>query len=242
MASEQERIIQLREELREHNYRYYVLDQPVISDYEFDMKLKELVRLEAEHPEFYDPNSPSQRVGGEVTKKFKLGKLEVQALKGINLEIATGHYPSPIHPECRAEGRRNEAASPQDCLRPACPKGRRPTQRPPSLRRRRRPDEPGHVAGVDGRHVLSSASDDHEVDGIARLGAVLVGRATRKTFDPALEFGFVLQIDPLRIFVEPDEINGGMVGSEARNGNDELEVGRGMLLKELERNQFPAAV
>ena len=70
MASEQERIIQLREELREHNYRYYVLDQPVISDYEFDMKLKELVKLEAEHPEFYDPNSPSQRVGGEVTKKF----------------------------------------------------------------------------------------------------------------------------------------------------------------------------
>ena len=70
MTSDQNRIIELREELREHNYRYYVLDQPTISDYEFDMKIKELVKLESEHPEFYDPNSPTQRVGGEVTKKF----------------------------------------------------------------------------------------------------------------------------------------------------------------------------
>ncbi len=70
MSSDQKKIIELRKELREHNYRYYVLDQPVISDYEFDMKLNELVKLETEHPEFYDPNSPSQRVGGEVTKKF----------------------------------------------------------------------------------------------------------------------------------------------------------------------------
>ncbi len=71
MTSDQKRIIELREELREHNYRYYVLDQPVISDYEFDIKLEELVKLESEHPEFYDPNSPTQRVGGEVTKKFR---------------------------------------------------------------------------------------------------------------------------------------------------------------------------
>lgn len=70
MSSDHKRIIELREELREHNYRYYVLDQPVISDYEFDMKLQELVKLESEHPEFFDPNSPTQRVGGEVTKKF----------------------------------------------------------------------------------------------------------------------------------------------------------------------------
>lgn len=60
----------LREELQEHNYRYYVLDEPVISDYEFDMKLKELQQLEQQHPEFYDPNSPTVRVGGEVTKNF----------------------------------------------------------------------------------------------------------------------------------------------------------------------------
>jgi DNA ligase (NAD+) len=63
-------IEQLREELHEHNYNYYVLDEPVISDYEFDMKLKKLQELEEAHPEFHDPNSPSMRVGGEVTKNF----------------------------------------------------------------------------------------------------------------------------------------------------------------------------
>ena len=67
----EDRINQLRNELSEHNYNYYVLDKPVISDYEFDMKLKELQELEKKHPEFFDPNSPTQRVGGEVTKSFK---------------------------------------------------------------------------------------------------------------------------------------------------------------------------
>lgn len=61
----------LRKELQEHNYRYYVLDEPQISDYEFDMKLKRLQALEAEHPEYYDPTSPTQRVGGRITKNFK---------------------------------------------------------------------------------------------------------------------------------------------------------------------------
>jgi DNA ligase (NAD+) len=61
----------LREELQEHNYRYYVLDQPQISDFEFDMKLKRLQALEAAHPEFHDPTSPTQRVGGGVTKNFE---------------------------------------------------------------------------------------------------------------------------------------------------------------------------
>ncbi|MCF1422683.1 NAD-dependent DNA ligase LigA [Mangrovimonas futianensis] len=65
------KIDQLREELRQHNYNYYVLDQPTISDFDFDMKLKELQDLEAQYPEFYDANSPSQRVGGEVTKNFQ---------------------------------------------------------------------------------------------------------------------------------------------------------------------------
>src|SRR5690606_13372799 len=50
---------------------YYVLDQPSISDFEFDMKLKELQQLEAAHPEFYDPASPTIRVGGMVTKNFE---------------------------------------------------------------------------------------------------------------------------------------------------------------------------
>lgn len=67
----EQKINKLRDELRNHNYRYYVLDEPVISDYEFDQKLKELQDLEKAHPEFYDPNSPTLRVGGEVTKNFK---------------------------------------------------------------------------------------------------------------------------------------------------------------------------
>lgn len=60
----------LREELNQHNYNYYVLDNPTISDFEFDQKLKQLQELEAKHPEFFDENSPSQRVGGTITKKF----------------------------------------------------------------------------------------------------------------------------------------------------------------------------
>ena len=69
--TDKELIIQLREELRQHNYNYYVLDTPSISDYDFDMKLKQLQTLEAQHPEFYDPNSPTLRVGGAVTKNFQ---------------------------------------------------------------------------------------------------------------------------------------------------------------------------
>lgn len=61
----------LREELNQHNYNYYVLDNPTISDYEFDIKLKELQELEAKHPEYFDENSPTQRVGGTVTKNFQ---------------------------------------------------------------------------------------------------------------------------------------------------------------------------
>ena len=66
-----QKIQQLRTELTQHNYSYYVLDNPTISDYEFDMKLKELQELEAKHPEFFDPTSPTVRVGGEVTKNFE---------------------------------------------------------------------------------------------------------------------------------------------------------------------------
>jgi len=67
----EEQIQKLRKELSEHNYNYYVLDSPTISDYEFDLKLQELQSLEAKYPEFYDANSPTQRVGGEVTKSFE---------------------------------------------------------------------------------------------------------------------------------------------------------------------------
>lgn len=65
-----EKIEILREELRNHNHRYYVLDDPIITDYEFDQKLKELQELETNYPQFHDPNSPTLRVGGEVTKNF----------------------------------------------------------------------------------------------------------------------------------------------------------------------------
>lgn len=60
----------LRQELRTHNYNYYVLDNATISDYEFDIKLKELAQLEVENPQFFDANSPTQRVGGAITKNF----------------------------------------------------------------------------------------------------------------------------------------------------------------------------
>lgn len=66
----EKKIKKLREELHHHNYLYYVLDKPEISDYEFDMRLKELQELEEKHPEFEDPNSPTLRVGGAVTKSF----------------------------------------------------------------------------------------------------------------------------------------------------------------------------
>lgn len=66
----QDKIQALREELNQHNYNYYVLDTPKISDYEFDQLLKELQKLEATHPEFFDPDSPTQRVGGTITKNF----------------------------------------------------------------------------------------------------------------------------------------------------------------------------
>ena len=68
--STQDQIENLRQELHQHNYNYYVLDAPEISDYDFDMKLNALQELEKAHPEYKDPNSPTMRVGGEVTKNF----------------------------------------------------------------------------------------------------------------------------------------------------------------------------
>jgi len=70
MLNIEDKIKQLRNELREHNYNYYVLDNAIISDYEFDLNLKELEKLETENPQFFDANSPTQRVGGEITKNF----------------------------------------------------------------------------------------------------------------------------------------------------------------------------
>lgn len=69
-----ERIEQLTRELREHNYRYYNEDAPTISDYDFDVLLKELEKLEQAYPDLADDNSPTKRVGGEVSKNFETKK------------------------------------------------------------------------------------------------------------------------------------------------------------------------
>ena len=68
---EKQRIEQLRRELHEHNYKYYVLNQPEISDYDFDQLMHELQDLEARHPEMADPNSPTQRVGSDLQSEFR---------------------------------------------------------------------------------------------------------------------------------------------------------------------------
>jgi DNA ligase (NAD+) len=66
-----ERIKKLRAQLLYHAKRYYVDDDPEISDYDYDMMYAELLRLEAEHPELFDPASPTQRVGGKALDKFE---------------------------------------------------------------------------------------------------------------------------------------------------------------------------
>jgi len=71
MTEVKSKIEALRKELNEHNYNYYVLDNATISDFEFDQKLKELEALEQKYPEFFDADSPTQRVGGAITKNFE---------------------------------------------------------------------------------------------------------------------------------------------------------------------------
>ena len=68
---EKQRIEQLRRELHDHNYKYYVLNQPTISDYDFDQLMHELQDLESRHPEMADPNSPTQRVGSDLQSEFR---------------------------------------------------------------------------------------------------------------------------------------------------------------------------
>lgn len=71
MNAIEERIKALRSELEQHNYNYYVLSSPTISDKEFDDKMSELQKLEEEYPEFFDPHSPTQRVGSDLSKEFE---------------------------------------------------------------------------------------------------------------------------------------------------------------------------
>ncbi|MDI9604978.1 MAG: NAD-dependent DNA ligase LigA [Bacteroidota bacterium] len=70
MESIKQQIERLRAELHEHNYNYYVLSRPVISDFEFDRRMRQLMELEVAHPEYYDPNSPSVRVGSDISNRF----------------------------------------------------------------------------------------------------------------------------------------------------------------------------
>ena len=79
-----QRIEHLAKEIEQHNHNYYVLDRPIISDYDFDMLLEELIKLEKEHPELISPNSPSQRVGGQITKEFKAVKHKYAMLSLAN--------------------------------------------------------------------------------------------------------------------------------------------------------------
>ena len=66
----EQRIAELRKRLNQYNYEYHVLDHPTISDAEYDQLLRELIVLEQQHPELFDPNSPTQRVGGQVLDEF----------------------------------------------------------------------------------------------------------------------------------------------------------------------------
>lgn len=70
MTDERQRILQLRKELHEHNYKYFVLNQPEISDQEFDFMMKELQELEVRYEDMFDPNSPTQRVGSDINQEF----------------------------------------------------------------------------------------------------------------------------------------------------------------------------
>src|SRR5262245_11669843 len=75
-----DRVDELRKAIREHEHRYYILDQPVISDFEFDQLMRELKQLEEENPDWITPDSPTQRVGGEPAKEFPSYRFSVPML------------------------------------------------------------------------------------------------------------------------------------------------------------------
>lgn len=75
--TEEQRIKELRQRLNYYNYRYYIENDPAVSDYEFDTLLRELQDLEATHPEMADPNSPTARVGSDVTNEFRRDRKSV---------------------------------------------------------------------------------------------------------------------------------------------------------------------
>ncbi|UTW66524.1 NAD-dependent DNA ligase LigA [bacterium SCSIO 12643] len=98
-------IKKLREALARHNHLYYIESRPEISDYDFDMMLKKLIELEAKHPEFDDPNSPSKRVGGDITKSFQTVKHDVpmQSLGNSYSESEIEDFIARIQKELESE-------------------------------------------------------------------------------------------------------------------------------------------
>lgn len=98
-------IKKLREELARHNHLYYIESRPEISDYDFDMMLKKLIELETKHPEFDDPNSPTKRVGGDITKSFQTVKHDVpmQSLGNSYSESEIEDFITRIQKELESE-------------------------------------------------------------------------------------------------------------------------------------------
>jgi len=98
-------IKKLREELARHNHLYYIESRPEISDYDFDMMLNKLIELESKHPEFDDPNSPTKRVGGDITKSFQTVKHDVpmQSLGNSYSESEIEDFISRIQKELESE-------------------------------------------------------------------------------------------------------------------------------------------
>lgn len=98
MDSPKERIDALRKLLHQHNYNYYVLSKPVISDLEFDQMMFELVELEEKYPEFHDPNSPTMRVGSDINKSFNqvLHRYSMLSLQNSYSEIEVSEFWSRV--------------------------------------------------------------------------------------------------------------------------------------------------
>jgi len=95
----QKRIGELSEEIRQHDYKYYILSKPVISDFEYDMLMEELIHLEKEHPELTEPDSPSQHVGGAITKEFRqvIHKYSMLSLSNTYSEEEVRDFDERIH-------------------------------------------------------------------------------------------------------------------------------------------------
>ncbi len=91
-ASVEKRIEELRKEILRHDYNYYVLAQPVISDEKYDLLVKELEKLESENPQLITEDSPTQRVGKDLTKEFKPVKHKIPMLSLSNTYDESPHY------------------------------------------------------------------------------------------------------------------------------------------------------